>query len=316
MKIGLLVSDNWFQRSKSVMVLSNYLQEIGIECEECCWETTNDWKKYDAILISSAWGYHNAYERYLEVLSDIEKETLLFNTKSIVAENIYKERQLQLLKKNGLPIIDTVFFSINSEEEGLTIFKYSSGMDLLSIIEKEIHSKEFVLKPTVSASGNHTVMYTQNLAVQNRIFTEEGLKQYCEMVFSKNPGVKIMVQPFIRGIEDGEYALVYINKCFSHAVMRYPGVLGVHKKAEVIVQVPEDVLNLGNKIANLMWKKDMLYMRVDLVRENEEIKVMEIECNEPELYFYRLDENTRAHALKLLTDHVLERGKRKEFGII
>lgn len=314
MKIGLLVSKDWYKKSKSTMIIREYLRKRNFEAEECCWGMTEDWSRYDFVLICAAWGYQNDYQRYLKVLEQIEKQTVLFNAVKIVSENIDKEKQINLLKGFDLPVIHTVFLSKTPNHGGDKVYTFTKDLDISAIAEKELHSDVFVLKPSVSASGNHTVVYSHDLSLQNRIDTVEELKQYCETVLRDNSDIKILMQPLLKGIANGEYALIYINQRFSHAVIRYPGVIGKWEKTKVIDKVPQSLMDIGNKTAKLLWQETMLYMRVDLVQEENEVKIMEVECNEPELYIYQLDETTRTQVMKRLTDCIVEMWKKNEFG--
>ena len=97
-------------------------------------------------------------------------------------------------------------------------------------------------------------------------------------------GLAVIAQPYINEIKNGEISLVYFNGRYSHAVLRYPGIIGQKKNAVPIKKVSDSILFLGEKVCNAVGADSLLYMRVDIVETKTMPLIMEIEITEPDLY--------------------------------
>ena len=104
----------------------------------------------------------------------------------------------------------------------------------------------------------------------------------------------IMLQPFKREIQDGEISLIYLKDRLSHAVIRYPGVVSDKKRSKELEYIPYDLKIIGEKISAAISFGESLYSRIDLIITEKGPEVIEIEQNEPDLFFRKIKEQEKA----------------------
>ncbi|MBN8721286.1 MAG: hypothetical protein J0M03_00045 [Acidobacteria bacterium] len=244
------------------------LQNLGYQVDIVPWQQTAvDWKKYAAVIIRTTWDYQNHLETFLQVLKQIESQTLLANPFEIAkwnADKIY----LNDLQEKGAKIVPTIWVN--------------SGFSLSQLQQwfKQLESDEIVIKPRVSATAQNTFWLKRSKEDQEDI---ENLNK----IFENRP---FMVQPFMKAIVDeGEYSLFYFNGEYSHAILKTPKTqdFRVQEEHGGIIQAikpTSDLLKAGEEVLKHISRK-LLYARVDFVRtENNEFALMELELIEPSLY--------------------------------
>lgn len=244
------------------------LQNLGYQVDIVPWQqTVVEWKKYAAVIIRTTWDYQNHLEAFLQVLKQIESQTLLANPFEIAkwnADKIY----LNDLQEKGAKIVPTIWVN--------------SGFSLSQLQQwfKQLESDEIVIKPRVSATAQNTFWLKHSKEDQEDI---ENLKK----IFENRP---FMVQPFMKAIVDeGEYSLFYFNGEYSHAILKTPKTqdFRVQEEHGGIIQAikpTSDLLKAGEEILKYI-SRTLLYARVDFVRtENNKFALMELELIEPSLY--------------------------------
>ncbi|MBL8194489.1 MAG: hypothetical protein JNM06_11905 [Blastocatellia bacterium] len=244
------------------------LQNLGYQVDIVPWQQTAvDWKKYAAVIIRTTWDYQNHLEAFLQVLKQIESQTLLANPFEIAkwnADKIY----LNDLQEKGAKIVPTIWVN--------------SGFSLSQLQQwfKQLESDEIVIKPRVSATAQNTFWLKRSKEEQEDI---ENLNK----IFENRP---FMVQPFMKAIVDeGEYSLFYFNGEYSHAILKTPKTqdFRVQEEHGGIIQAikpTSDLLKAGEEVLKHI-SRTLLYARVDFVRtENNEFALMELELIEPSLY--------------------------------
>lgn len=303
--VALLTSREWIRRTKNNEFLIAAMEEAGIAASEVCWDEgeRNNWEYFDCVLICNTWGYEENWKKYLTVLQEIEQKTLLCNPYAIVSNNIHKEYQFMNLEQLGIPCIETVFISDSGFNGSRNILLLSNQTDLVASIRRTLNCNTFVLKPNISASGKNTFVFDGAETCLNRMTSQSELLYYCNPLF-KN-GLMVMAQPYISGIETGEYALIYLNQSFSHGILRYPGTLYPHQNAQLLNEVPENIRELAECVVKKIPGDNCLYMRIDIVLDKGMAKIMEIECNEPELYLYCLNQKQRNEAASRIIQGIM-----------
>ena len=271
------------------MALVECLKNIGVSAEVVPWDDGNiGWKKYDIAVLRSAWGYHKQYDKFLNWLGLLDQRNIpLINNTDIVRWNTNKEVQFATLSQLKLPIIPYVISdsSVNFE-----------------VLYHILNTKRLVCKPIVSASGDDTYIVNgtnqQNSIQSNKIKT----------VFK---GQKFIVQPFVESVYGGEYALVFLNGEFSHAVLRFPGVF-TDKKACCYIpkkDVPTNIMNMALNAAEKIryhFGENPVYARYDMVNDG----IMEIELAEPDLMTRHIPTDQKQLALTKFANIILKRWQR------
>jgi glutathione synthase/RimK-type ligase-like ATP-grasp enzyme len=111
-----------------------------------------------------------------------------------------------------------------------------------------------------------------------------------ELIDAKEAGtyeVDVLVQPYMKEIEQGEWSLIFFGGEFSHAVFKRP------KRGDFRVQsdfggtatarMPDAKLI---EQARKHVKKEWLYARVDGIEQDGRFLLMELELTEPALFFH------------------------------
>ncbi|MFY9224745.1 MAG: hypothetical protein WAQ98_18880 [Blastocatellia bacterium] len=244
------------------------LQNLGYQLDVVSWrQTAVEWKKYAAVIIRTTWDYQNHLEAFLQVLKQIESQTLLANPFEIVkwnADKIY----LNKLQEKGAKIVPTIW--VNSKLDASHLQQWF----------KQLESDEIVIKPRVSATAQDTFWLKRDQEAQEDI---ENLNK----IFENRP---FMVQPFMKAIVDeGEYSLFYFNGKYSHAILKTPKTADFRVQEEhggiiQAIKPSSDLLKAGEEILKYI-SRTLLYARVDFVRtKNNEFALMELELIEPSLY--------------------------------
>ena len=204
----------------------------------------------DNYLIRTVWGYHNHIDDFINYISD--KNTI--NKKELIIDNADKKKQYELLNKYNICTIDTKFIDNVSELESV--------------------DKKLVIKSTVSASGNNTYI------IENKDELDKcrGLNN-------------LMVQPYIEGIKDGEISIIVIDKDIKYGIRRYPGIFTEYKKEKYISldDIPEDIVDIVDKINDIPEYNDVTIMRADFVYDENKYKIMEVELVDPALFIETID---------------------------
>lgn len=241
------------------------LQALGYTVDTLFWQQTSiPWNEYAAVIIRSTWDYQNHLAAFLEVLKEIEANTLLANPLEIVrwnADKIY----LKDLAEKGAIIVPTIW--VNNKIGSQHIDQWFD----------QLASDELIIKPTISANAQDTFRLKHDnidLTLLNSTFDQRAC----------------MVQPFMPTIiDEGEFSLFYFNGQYSHAILKTPKATDFRVQEEHggIIQAitPDDnLLAAGAKVLQCI-PTALLYARVDLVRTQEDqFAVMEVELIEPALY--------------------------------
>lgn len=243
------------------------LQSYGWQVEEISWRADNvDWDKVDLVVIRSCWDYQQFADDFLACLSRIDASRAeLQNSLSLVKWNISKNYLAELQDK-GVDIVPTQWQRGVSSESIATAFA-RFGVDSL------------IVKPQISANADDTfVLQKADVAAQ---------LEHLRQVFD---GRDCMLQPFIAAIKDeGEYSLFYFDGEYSHCIVKRPksGDFRVQEEhgGQLHSVIPDTDLRLAGAEVMAALPESPLYARVDLIRLEGRLVVMEVELIEPSLYF-------------------------------
>lgn len=265
MKIAFLSMDDLSGYVSDDNLAVKPLQDLGHIVDVISWQQTAvDWKEYSAVIIRTTWNYQNNLAAFLQVLQQIESQTLLANPFEIVkwnADKIY----LKDLAEKGVRIVPTIW--INSKIDGQQTQEWFD----------QLQCDQIVIKPRVSATA------------QDTFWLKRGQEdtEHLNRIFKNRP---CMVQPFMQAIVDeGEYSLFYFNGEYSHAILKTPkpADFRVQEEHGGIIQAINPTANLlaeGEEVLKCISSK-LLYARVDFVRtQSNKFALMELELIEPSLY--------------------------------
>lgn len=277
-KVAIVSCDKWKDKLEEDNNLKNELIRLGIDAKIISWQEPLK-EMYDLMVLKSVWGYQNYYKEFKKWLLYVKRNNIpLANNVDMVLNNIMKDVQFGILRKNNIDFIDTVFLQ-QSELFNNDIF------DMLG-------NNSYVIKPTISGSGENTYLINNfnNIFVPNTIQKEDALKRY-NQILDDNSDCKIMIQPFISEINNGEYSCIFIDGELTHTMLRFPNIFHEKKRPYLINDVPNSVIELAKKVDGIKDFGNYLYMRVDMVLVGDKAKIMEVELADPDLLTKYIDDS-------------------------
>lgn len=237
------------------------IEALGPGAESVVWSDPVDWDRYDIAVLRSTWDYIDHRALFGEVLAAIEATScVLANPAAAVAWNTDKHYLVDLHDR-GVPVVPTVIAS-------------SSTPSQLQDAALEQGWTGAVVKPRVGAGGAHV----ERIAVADIAATLEGMDLD-----------QTLLQPLAESVmSEGELSFIFIAGRVSHALLKRPaagdfrahGIYG--GTVELIAAAPDDIAQAEAILGALDF--DLLYARLDAVRIDGRLAVMELELVEPMLY--------------------------------
>lgn len=270
----------------------------GIELLQVAWEDKSaEWDSFDLVVVRSPWNYVDSLAEFQEWLAARRGTRQIHNPVSLIEWNLNK-RYLADLAQRGVPIVPTQFV------ETLKAFRTASAATT---------SKEFVVKPSISAGSRLTGRFSAN---------DRAAEELARTILAND--LTVMVQPFAERIDaEGEIGTVLFDGVISHSFRkaalldRNGGLVGGTYREEITpVAAPADVLDVVQSAATATrsiarengWigvSDELLYGRYDVIRlDDGSPAVLEAELFEP-CFFLTTDPDAanrfvRAVAARLL----------------
>ena len=294
-KVGIVSCDKWIDKLEEDNNLKNALINLGIDAKIISWQQPLE-EKYDLLVLKSVWGYQNFYKEFKNWLLYVKNNNIpLVNDVDMVLNNIMKDIQFNILEKNNVDFIDTIF------------------LDQSKLLNKNIFEmlddKSYVFKPTISGSGENTYLVTNSndKSVPNTIQKEDIVKIYNKML-DDNSDCKIMIQPFISEISNGEYSCIFIDGKLTHTMLRFPNIFHEKRRPYLVDNVPDSIIQLARVVERIKEFNNYLYMRVDMVLVNSKAKIMEVELADPDLLTKYIDDsNVKSNVIKTFAKKIERR---------
>lgn len=294
-KVGIVSCDKWIGKLEEDNNLKNALINLGIDAKIISWQQPLE-ENYDLLVLKSVWGYQNFYKEFKNWLLYVKNNNIpLVNGVDMVLNNVMKDIQFNILEKNNVDFIDTIF------------------LDQPKLLNRNIFEmlddKSYVFKPTISGSGENTylVMNSNDKSVSNTIQKEDIVKIYNKML-DDNSDCKIMIQPFISEINNGEYSCIFIDGELTHTMLRFPNIFHEKRRPYLVDDVPDSIIQLARVVERIKEFNNYLYMRVDMVLVNGKAKIMEVELADPDLLTKYIDDsNVKSNVIKTFAKKIERR---------
>ncbi|MGM9849152.1 MAG: RimK family alpha-L-glutamate ligase [Bacilli bacterium] len=294
-KVGIVSCDKWIDKLEEDNNLKNALINLGIDAKIISWQQPLE-EKHDLLVLKSVWGYQNYYKEFKNWLLYVKNNNIpLANGVDMVLNNIMKNIQFNILEKNNVDFIDTIFID-QSKLLNKNIF------DMLD-------DKSYVFKPTISGSGENTYLVTNSndKSIPNTIQKEDIVKIYNKML-DDNSDCKIMIQPFISEINNGEYSCIFIDGKLTHTMLRFPNIFHEKRRTYLVNDAPDSIIELARVVERIKDFNNYLYMRVDMVLVNGKAKIMEVELADPDLLTKYIDDsNVKSNVIKTFAKKIERR---------
>jgi glutathione synthase/RimK-type ligase-like ATP-grasp enzyme len=254
------------------------LTSAGADVEPIDWTGSDDLSAFDLILPLVAWGYHLAYERWLDFLDRAERKQLpLVNPPALLRWNGHKA-YLAELGRAGVPTVPTVAVESCCDAD-------------LEEARRHFGCEWLVIKPPVSASamGAHRIGPSDDLPAESR-------------------GKPMILQPLIQEIaRSGEFSLMLFESAYSHAVVKRPrcGDFRVQEYHGGVTSAceapPAGAIELA-QAALAAAPVPATYARVDIVPDDEgALRIMELELIEPALFLEHAPDRGAAFIRSILS---------------
>lgn len=289
-KIAILVSTPWRNKVSDDLLLELSLLNNNIYPTLVTFDKPHNYKKYKLVIIRSIWGYEKNINYFLNLIKDLHDNNIpILNDYNIIMSNYNKVNQIKLLEKYQIPHIDTTIIKENTK-------------DIKSIISK-LNTLELVIKPCISASGNNTYLISNNKKRDNVI----SLDDVNDIFFKINKDTPLLVQPFIKEIDNGEISLIYINGTYSHAILRFPNIFNNKSSITYIKKenLDKEIFTVANKVLGIKEYQNNLYERIDFIKIDNQYYIMEIELIEPDLFIRKIDDKSiQENILNTITKNI------------
>jgi len=266
-RICFVTCRTWPDISDSDRLVQRALEARGATVEARAWNAPGaDWDGFDAIVLRSNWDYHFEPDAFLGWLDRLERaRARVWNPPALVRWNLTKSYLLDLARA-GVPTVATV------------ILEDESRAGLEAVMAARAWSR-VVMKPVISASAHDT-----------RLVSAATMDEAVAALRSGAIRRPVLVQPFVEEIQSrGEWSLVFIETEMTHAVLKRPaaGEFRVQPRLGGTVETPEppDRVRAVARAALAALPVPPLYARIDGVEAAAGFQIMEVEVNEPGLFF-------------------------------
>ena len=266
-RICFVTCRTWPEISESDRLVQRALEARGASVEARAWNAPNaGWDGFDAVVLRSNWDYHFEPEAFLAWLDRLERAgARVFNPPALVRWNLSKAYLLELARA-GVPTVATVILE-DETRAGLEAVMATRGW------------RRVVMKPVISASAHHTRLVSAAT-------TEEAVAALASGAVRR----PVLVQPFVEEIQTrGEWSLIFIETEMTHAVLKRPAAgefrVQPHLGGSVETPAPSDAARTVARAALAALPAPPLYARIDGVEAAAGFQIMEVEVNEPGLFF-------------------------------
>lgn len=228
------------------------LRERGVDVRMLPWDGPDAPAPDETVIVRSTWNYYRDVAAFLAWVERTAATNRLRNPASILRWNVDKT-YLRKLAEDGVPIVPTEW-----ETHDVARAMDAHGW------------KEVVLKPVVSAGSFTTKRFTRGEA-------------QAAQAFADGAGRAMMMQRWMPAVDtSGERSIVWIDGAVSHAIRKSPRFHGGHESV-TSVAIADDERALAEKIL-APYAAELLYARVDVIRDGDDLRLMELELVEPSLF--------------------------------
>lgn len=241
-------------------LLIDALRRRGVDAVPAAWSDDADWAAFDLAVLRSTWDYVDRLPEFLAALEAIERSGCrIRNPLDAVRWNSDK-RYLDALARWGVPVVPLVRTSAADPDAAVRAVA-AAGWD------------ELVVKPTVGVGGSGVVRLSA-ARLRDHMASAAG---------------SVFVQPFAQAVlDEGELSFAVIGGEVSHVLRKRPaagdfrahGIYG--GTVEAHNPAAGDLAEMRDLYTRLPF--DLDYARIDVVRFDGRLAVLELELIEPILY--------------------------------
>ena len=274
MKIYILTSQDHPELFYDDKKIVDTCKTKGIEYEISVWDK-DVIPDSSLVLIRTIWDYSKKADKFKALLEDFTRRGIkTFNPIDTIKWNMDKSYLVELFNAKA-PVVPT-YISKNYSDD---------------CINKSEINYPLVLKPLVGASGYDTFLLNSK---DSKVNTD-----------ALN-GREVIIQPFMKDIlSEGEISFLYFNGSYSHSVIKSAGngdfrIQEIHGGNVKRYNASKEELSYIEEILSKV-EYEWSYARVDVVRSEGKLLLMELELIEPELFF-RFSDNAEKSLIDCLVE--------------
>ncbi len=236
-------------------LLIHRLEEKGAHVRMLAWDGPEPMPEADEIVVvRSTWNYHLHLPAFLAWLERVEERApgKIFNPAAVIRGNVEKTYLRDLEAR--VAVVPTAWAHPNV---GDTM--------------RARHWDSVVIKPVVSGGSFRTQRFTLAEAEQAQAFLD-------------GAGRPMMIQRWIPAVDTaGERSLVWVGGELLHAVRKTPRFSDGHESVSESIAIADDERAFAERVLAPLADQ-ILYARVDIIRDDAELRLMELELVEPSLF--------------------------------
>jgi glutathione synthase/RimK-type ligase-like ATP-grasp enzyme len=254
MRIALASCRNIPEPDVDEPLMLDAFAKAGAQADVVAWDDPNArFADYDLVILRSTWNYFEHLEEFLAWAAQTPR---LRNPPETVRWNAVKT-YLRDLEARGIDIVPTRFVT-QGENARLA----------------DVAWKDVVVKPVVSAGSFCTERFEHD-DPHGQTFLD-GLSRERD----------VMIQKWMPAVNDyGERSLVWIDGEITHAIRKSPRFAGGVEVVSDEVPITPEERAFAERVMVAARAKDLLYGRVDIIRDDGTLRLMELELVEPSLFF-------------------------------
>jgi glutathione synthase/RimK-type ligase-like ATP-grasp enzyme len=251
------------------------LTDLGVRVTAAVWDDPAvDWERADVCVVRSTWDYHMSPGAFASWIDAVSTRTCLLNPAHVTRWNAHKF-YLRDLEERGIPIVPTMWLSRDS-------------VVYLDALLDRAQWPEAVIKPAYGASADGI------LRVGPRGLDRRVGQLHLDQLLAQQD---VLVQPYLASLADRhERALVFIAGEYSHAVTKTPFMhanLDTARRAQLppgasgelpVRATPAEIEAASRALGAA--PEGHVFARVDIVPDDDTVRIMEVELIEPTLYLY------------------------------
>lgn len=228
--------------------------KAGAEAKLLAWDDPNArFADYDLVILRSTWNYFEHLDAFLAWAGRTER---LRNAPDVVRWNAVKT-YLRELEARGIDIVPTQLVA-KGEKAQLA----------------DVPWRDVVVKPLVSAGSFCTERFAHD-DPRGQTFLDDLSRER-----------DVMIQKWMPAVNDyGERSLVWIDGEITHAIRKSPRFAGGAESVSGEVPITAEERAFAERVIAAAQAKELLYGRVDVIRDDETLRLMELELVEPSLFF-------------------------------
>jgi glutathione synthase/RimK-type ligase-like ATP-grasp enzyme len=239
------------------------LRAEGLSADERAWDDpTVDWDGYDLVIVRSTWDYTSRRDDFLAWARAVARLANPYETLVYSSDKHY----LSDLAGRGVAVVPSRFVDVGAP----AAFPWPGDGDV-------------VVKPAVGAGSIDAARYRK----------DEAAAAHAHVADLHARGRDALVQPYVGSVDsEGERALVFIEGVFTHALVK-GALLNVaaqdrdllyRREQMSLADFDAEAVGVAARVLAAVGAEDLLYARVDLVRQGSTWAVLELELVEPSLF--------------------------------